>query len=157
MKTYIEQPVEVEVKYLYVYPGDRLEAEDIEFDSKGFECLEEIKEVYPTLFTKIQSSNSKQEFCLCIDVDTGYIVNWPLNVSANFRSVKIVDEGTYVLRDDNDKEIHTHEYCYVPNCLQIEDNGYGDYFEFTVNKDGYINNWKFTQEDINEILDVEGY
>jgi hypothetical protein len=31
---------------------------------------------------------------------------------------------------------------YVPNILEINENGYGDYLNFTINEDGSILNWQ---------------
>ena len=31
---------------------------------------------------------------------------------------------------------------YVPNILEVNENGYGDYLNFTINSDGTIANWE---------------
>lgn len=150
MKCKIMKPIDIDVKWLDVYPGGRVYPEDFEIGDRTFIEWDDIKKEYPELFDQ-----SNGEFMLRIDVNTGNVYNWPANVDGYFRTVKVVDEGEYVLRDENCNEIHTANYCYVPECLQIEDNGYGDYFEFTINEDGYINKWKFTQNDVDELMGVD--
>ena len=90
-----------------------------------------------------------------IDVDTGQILNWPVGIEANLNCLKVVDEGTYILSDYKDNMVSYHDYRYVPKCLEIDGNGFGDYFMFHVNKDGYIVNWKFGKNEYKELTSEE--
>lgn len=155
MKTNVLKSSEIEIQYLEVCIRGILFPEDIEIGDKYYDEWDEIKEKYPTLFTSTKNSNNNTEFVLRINVNNGKVENWPENITGNFRTVKVVDSGIYILRDADKNEIYTHKYCYVPSCLQIDRNGWGDYFEFTINKDGFIRNWKFSQKDVNEIMSIE--
>ncbi len=75
-----------------------------------------------------------------IDVDTGVIQDWPKGMCAVFHS-KVCDEGKYALLNAERKEIKSYE-GYVPDCLAIDDTGYGDYIIITVDKTGKIKDWK---------------
>ena len=52
-----------------------------------------------------------------------------------------VDEGVYVLYDEDMNVLAEYE-GYVPNILEVNENGYGDYLNFTINEDGSILNWE---------------
>ena len=67
------------------------------------------------------------------------------------RSIKIVDQGIYILVGTNGECIKTYE-GYVPKCLEIDDEGWGDYFEFTIQSNGKIKDWDFTQKHLDEIV-----
>ena len=69
------------------------------------------------------------------------------------QNIKLVDEGIYVLVDSNIKQISVYR-DYVPKCLEIDENGWGDYLEFTIENNGKIKNWSFTQEHRNEIMEM---
>ena len=90
-----------------------------------------------------------------IDVETGQILNWPVGIEANLNCLKVVDEGTYILSDSKDNMISYHDYRYVPKCLEIDNNGFGDYFMFHINKNGYIVNWKFGKNEYKELTSEE--
>ena len=66
-------------------------------------------------------------------------------------SIKIVDEGIYVLVDLHGNYIETRGY--VPSCLEIDDNGWGDYFEFTIQSNGKIKDWSFKQKHLDELME----
>lgn len=147
------KPVDVDIKYLDVYCGSRVYAEDIQFScantSKEYETMEELWADYPSLQGNIQGYN---QLYLRIDVETGRVVNWPNDVDADFNDIKVVDEGTYILLDKDNNEIYRYQN-YVPSCLEVESNGYGDYFEFVI-EDGEIRMWEFTQEHVDELMEV---
>ena len=87
-----------------------------------------------------------------IDVRTGKISNWPQGKTASFRTVKIVDTGEYTLLNAEKKRICGYT-GYVPECLSIEEKGWGDYLEFEVGSNGIIHNWKFGQNEIEEFME----
>lgn len=73
-----------------------------------------------------------------IDIDTGKIIDWPEGKSGKL-SMKVCDEGTYRLYDENGKLIKSHEGGYVPN--RLIPGRYGDYIDLVINKNGLIENW----------------
>ncbi len=149
MKVKVLKPTEVDIKYLDVFFGGRFYPEDLEINDDYFEELDEVFDKYPSL--KGINPDGYEDVWLRIDVDTGTIVNWPKNCTKDcyMQNVKIVDEGIYILTDSKGNCLHTYR-GYVPSVLEIDDHGYGDYFQFTVQTGGKIKDWKFSQEDFNE-------
>lgn len=120
------EPVEHEVKYL----GFKVPAYIDDFEFPDEESLDE--------FNQFDENENILE-CL-IDIDSGYVVGYTPVISINIFD-KCVDEGTYVLYDENMNIIGEYE-GYVPNILEVNEEGYGDYLNFTINEDGSILNWK---------------
>lgn len=85
-----------------------------------------------------------------VNVDNGQIVNWTKGVTADVH-YKVCDDGTYTLLDENDNTIQEIE-SYVPRIFAIDDNGYGDYVIMKIDADGFIKNWKFTHDDLDEMI-----
>lgn len=73
-----------------------------------------------------------------IEVDTGQIVDWPKG-NARDLHMKVVDEGSYYLEDENNEVLLEIEDDYVPNALLP--GKYGDYIIISINEDGLITNW----------------
>ena len=115
----------------------------IEFEGDIYDMinLDEFKKEHPELV------DEAGKFSMTIDIADGRVLGWKEGSGAWFTNVKMVDIGTYSLLDENFNVLMECE-SYVPDFLQIEENGYGDYFEFIVGSDGIIEKWKFTDEDI---------
>jgi len=81
---------------------------------------------------------------IIIDIDHGMVMNWHYaqSIKLNF---KVRDSGTYTLYDKNFKMVrytdHDDSPKYAPNQLLPPSNGYGDYLELDIDKDGKIMNW----------------
>jgi hypothetical protein len=73
-----------------------------------------------------------------IEVDTGKIIDWPDN-EAGEMYMKVCDEGSYYLLNEDMKILFIIEEDYVPNKLIPGE--YGDYIELIINKNGIITNW----------------
>lgn len=153
MKLQIKKPTEVDVKFLKVSGGNRLQPEDIQITNKeGFDTFERFEDVFAK-FPSLQDPFRPGEFYLVIDIETGRITNWPIGYWCNFSAVKVVDEGTYILSDINGDPVAYYQ-GYVPGCLQIEYEDCGDYWEFVVDSNGYIRDWEFGQSDLDELLRI---
>ena len=93
---------------------------------------------------------------LLIDLDKGKVVNWPEGfcISTWF---KVCDDGEYVFLDENMNEVTniTKEYrqYYVPDFLEIGDEGYGDYVYIDIDETGKIKHFDLMQERINEYFE----
>lgn len=85
-----------------------------------------------------------------IDVDKGIILNWPSDIEADIH-YKVCDGGMYTLFDGDFCRILQAE-SYVPKCLYPKDNGYGDYIIMHVNRDGSIDDFNFTESDVDYII-----
>lgn len=151
MKAKIVKSIEVDVKYIDVFFGGRFYPEDVEIDGESFKELDEIFDKYPSL--KSINPDGYEDLWLRINVNTGEVVNWPKTVKEDcyMHSIKIVDQGIYVLVDTSGKCIKTYE-GYVPKCLEIDDKGWEDYFEFTIQSNGKIKDWEFTQKHFDELV-----
>lgn len=160
MEVKVEKCINAKFLYVFVYA---LWLEDLDLDDGRIlaECDYDIN-MFVTYWSSLNAemySDKYKGMCLKIDVDNGNIVNWPANVGgARFRNVKVQDSGIYMLTDNNNNPlVDDIDYRYVPECLQIEDKGYGDYFEFEVEGNGHIKHWKFTQKDVDDLLDTSKY
>jgi len=91
---------------------------------------------------------------LVVDVETGRINNFPQNEDGDFTTLKVVDSGEYTLISKDGKVIVNYD-GYVPDCFEINENGYGDYMEFFVVK-GVIAKWKWNNDLFRDILRESG-
>lgn len=80
-----------------------------------------------------------------IDLATGLIKNWTKGVEADIH-YKVCDDGEYTLLDAEGNEIISGD-AYVPSFLGED----GDYVIFHVNKDGYIEDFNCTSDDLEEL------
>lgn len=164
MEVEVVKKVKYDVKFLYVY-FDEMDITEIDFDDPHIvsECDGDLNAfvMYWSPLNAELFSDVYSGLCLKIDVDNGNVVNWPANVGgASFLNVKVVDNGIYVLTNSKNHEVNADlgmplDHQYVPKCLQIVENGFGDYLEFSIDEDGNIKNWEFTQEDFDEILGID--
>ena len=127
MKVKLKIEKEFDVKFLAITAGIRY-AEDVEINGKDCDELGDIP---------LQDGDYWQAM---IDIDDGVILSWPQGTKAKFYS-KVCDDGTYSILDADKREIKTYS-GYVPDCLAIDDSGYGDYIIMTVDENGKIKNWK---------------
>lgn len=72
-----------------------------------------------------------------IDIDTGVIYHWPQGKTLDM-FMKVVDGGSYILRDGNDTII-AERNDYVPHGIIPGE--YGDYVDFKIDATGRITNW----------------
>jgi len=75
-----------------------------------------------------------------IRLEDGEVMGWPQGTRAEL-NIKVVDSGTYYLQDEDQVTIYSREENYVPDCLSIDSNGYGDYIYITIQGNGRILNW----------------
>ena len=125
--------------------------EEPNWNGRKYDYFDREVEQFRKDWSELIREENKEEIHLLIDVMNGRIVNWSKSKSAEFSSVKICDTGEYYLLDANQKEI-AGGVSYVPKCLQINDNGYGDCLEFFVNEDGFIEDWQWTEELLNDVV-----
>lgn len=126
MKVVIKSSLEVEVKYVKVELPIRYE-EDI---PKNFPLREEVP----------IDKNGYDWWKGTIEINTGKILEWPLGQVGEFY-LKVVDEGSYYLLDENQKIVASIEQNYVPNQLLPPNDGYGDYVNFKIDENGIVTNW----------------
>lgn len=132
MKTKIKVSKEVEIKTLLVNAGVRY-WEDAVVDGADDER------------GKIPCRKNGL-WCPEIEVDTGKIINWTQGVEASVH-YKVCDSGFYQLKDAEGNVVGEID-GYVPSCMSPKENGYGDYIIMDIDAKGIINNWKFSEEDV---------
>jgi len=130
MKVNLKIEKEYDVKYLAVTAGIRY-AEDVEVNGKMCNELSEIP------------GNDGEYWQIMINVEMGIIENWPIGKTAKLFA-KVCDDGSYSILDADRRVIKTLEDSYVPDCLAIGDNGYGDYLILQIDEYGKIENWKMS-------------
>lgn len=108
-------------------------------------CVEQIKE-RPT--DNIHTNHLRWR--PIIDIKEGVITNWRKGVTAH-AFYKVCDDGTYSLLDADKKVLYEVD-SYVPDCLAIEDSGFGDYIDMVIDEDGKIKNWVCTEDDLTDLL-----
>ena len=86
-----------------------------------------------------------------VDISNGQILNWEIGKTASIY-YKVCDAGCYYLKDENECNIISKENEYVPDCLAINDSGYGDYIIMEISELGFIQDWNF---DIDNFIDDE--
>jgi len=130
MKTTIKVEKEVEIKILEVKAGVRYwedaEVSGVDGD-KGYliPCRKD-DYWYPV-----------------IDFDNGIILNWTKGLTAKVH-YKVVDNGSYYLKDENGEVVLKIEDNYVPSCLCPKEEGYGDYIIMDIDENGVIADWEPT-------------
>lgn len=98
----------------------------------------------------IQEINGEKNWVFDIDIKTGKIKDWPKGTTAETQ-YKTCDDNTISFIGHNGKVLREVD-CYVPEFLAIEDSCYGDYIFININEDGKINNFRFNEDDIEEII-----
>ncbi len=121
MKATVLKPTEIEVKYV-----------EIQIPVYEDKIERYIEKKLPFLNGRIWTAT--------IDIDTGVILNWPKGLVFDHIGDKVRDEGIYILRDGDFKEVARINKDYVPNELIPGD--YGDYVELRdIDENGKIGNW----------------
>lgn len=116
---------------------------------EDFTYSDEDKKTLDMFFeTDIFSTGDEDKFDtveVMIDVDNKKVVEW--NETAGEVSIfaKVRDEGVYKYYDKDGNIIQTIEDEYVPDFLQVNENGYGDYLNLTISKNGVIENFNIDE------------
>lgn len=116
---------------------------------EDFTYSDEDKKTLDMFFeTDIFSTGDEDKFDtveVMIDVDNKKVVDW--NETAGEVSIfaKVRDEGVYKFYDKDGNIIQTIEDKYVPDFLQVNENGYGDYLNLTISKNGVIENFNIDE------------
>lgn len=140
MKITVQRPTVIDIKLLYIdayvrYPEDSmLNINENWIDDNNHEM--------PFLVNN--------HWNIVIDIDSGKVLNWPNNTEAKI-SYKVRDEFNCKVID-NQGEIQIDYDGYVPSFMSIDDIGYGDYIYITIDANGFIKNWNFSEEDATSML-----
>lgn len=158
MKINILQEKEVNVKFIGCDIG-------LGENINGFEIFGDIKEDEEIPFIeKILCGVYEYRWRPIIDIDEGKILDWPSNLKMDVMCKTVDDNILYILDenkqpiswyDDRDKDIVEYYDGYVPEILDTDGDGYGDYIQLHIDENGYIKD--FNKEDIFEIIKNEDY
>lgn len=88
-----------------------------------------------------------------VNIDSGIIIDWPPQEEDKKLSMKVCDEGSYIILDE-DFNILKKIQGYVPH--ELVPGSYGDYIELEINKEGRITNWETSAKEIEELINGEG-
>ena len=92
-----------------------------------------------------------------INVRTGRIINWEQGKEAKI-NYKVIDAAQYILhtflgrkfpsinnefqyKNSSVMAVYGLQGAYVPDWFDLDSDGYGDYIQLTIDKNGYIKNW----------------
>lgn len=151
-----------DVKFIYIDVGPRYwEDSSIKEDDKYVDDIsyeEQKKGVKPRMpFATFVGDDNEYRWRLTIDIDNLKILDWPKGVEARV-FYKVCDDGSYYLLDKN-KECLMEKNCYVPEILSYIENGYGDYIDMYIDKNGYL--YEFPKEKltyfIQKLIDTESF
>jgi hypothetical protein len=84
-------------------------------------------------------------WCPTIDLDGGFVVDWPKATTANVH-YKVCDEGVYTLLDDTGEPVRQIE-GYVPKIMSPGGSGYGDYIIMSIDGEGSIADWRVSLDE----------
>ena len=97
-----------------------------------------------------EDDEGKKYLNLLIDIEDGRVINWPDNVWIKMR-FKVCDDARYAFwnRDLFEVICLNDDYGddYVPDFLDLEGNGYGDYLEINISN-GKIEHLRKMQDEI---------
>ena len=85
-----------------------------------------------------------------INVDNGQIQDWPKGTTATIH-YKVCDDGQYDLIGERGGVLFTCE-SYVPECLHSCEKRTTDYVIMDINEEGYIKDWRFGQEELDDLV-----
>ena len=144
----INKPIMINVKFVKFNIPVRSDAfcfheDDIETIKNNLNCAE------------VDFNNETRQFSIVgiVDIESGKFINWKQTTHEIEIFEKVVDGGTYSMYSDNNEEIASYN-GYVPSIFECNENGYGDYFNMTIQPDGTINNWdKNMESKINGFLE----
>lgn len=149
-----------DVKYLKIDVGPRYWEDSKINGEDDISWDEQKKGVAPKMpFAILVKSGNKNEYRLQLTIDLTElkIIDWPNGVEARV-FYKVCDDGTYYLLDEN-KNILAEKNCYVPEILSYIENGYGDYIDMYIDKNGYL--YEFPKEKltyfIQKLIDTESF
>ena len=106
-------------------------------------CMKEVTYKKRGIWSGIETTQTRQDWCPVIDVNEGKILDWTPGFCLN-TGFKVCDQGIYVYSNQDESQQIVSCDCdeyYVPNWLDDEGDSYGDYLQITINGDGTIENW----------------
>lgn len=139
MKITINRPVEVNVIMMLVNAVVRHPENAYTRAAGTSEWIEENPDEPSMPYLYKECGDNMYYWRPVIDLDKGQILNWPKDKEAKI-CYKVVDEFYCILNDSNGDCVSEYN-DYVPRCMQLDEEGYGDYIYITIDSEGYIKNW----------------
>lgn len=108
-----------------------------------YQSLQTTEEFISTIEKRFNTKVNKEGYFNIhgiINLDTGKVLDWietpyPIEIFS-----KVRDEGIYAIFDGKFNKFGEYE-GYVPKIFEVNEPGYGDYFNMTIDKDGQILKW----------------
>lgn len=147
-----------DIKYIKVRVGVRY-WEDSDVNGEEDVTLSEVKEPTSPRMPFAVPNGRKEHICpyggydwiITINPNEGKIIDWPQGTTALVQ-YKSCDDNTIYFIGKNNEVLGEYEE-YVPSFLSIDDSGYGDYVIMTILEDGTIKNFRFNEDDIEEVIE----
>ena len=94
-----------------------------------------------------QYTTLSYHWLIIIDLDNGQVLDWTKGVKAIIH-YKVCDQGRYSFLDkDLEEIIGSKDTMYVPSLLDFTNDSFGDYMDFTIDENGYIEEWNLLLEE----------
>ena len=100
---------------------------------------------------KILDDNYQTFWEITVELKTHRVLEWQEVFGGLNLYAKVTDNGIYTLLDKNKSKI----WCikgYVPNSFLPERDGFGDYINLSISKDGFVKNW-YEEPDFTDFLE----
>ena len=100
---------------------------------------------------KILDDSCQTYWEITVELKTHRVLEWEDRFGGLRLFAKVTDNGIYTLLDKNKSEI----WCvkgYVPNSFIPEKDGFGDYINLSISKDGVVTNW-YDEPDFTDFLE----
>lgn len=114
-----------------------------EYVKSQLPCMKEVTFTKKSIWSGKETQETRKDWCPVIDVNEGKILDWTpgFKLGAHF---KVCDQGVYVYSSQDESQQIVSTDCdlyYVPDWLDEDGDGCGDYLQITVNGDGTIQDW----------------
>ena len=118
-------------------------------------CMKTVNYIKRSLWNNIETPMERQDWCPVIDVNEGKVQDWTPGFVLK-TGFKVCDQGVYVYSNYDETQQIVSTDCdeyYVPNWLDNDGDGYGDYLLIQINGDGTIENWDKLKKKLIEYID----
>lgn len=133
------------MKLKYITFNIPVTLEDIKAQYQSYQTEEEFINAIEECFGARVNKDGYFNIHGVINLDTGQILDWyetpyPIEIFS-----KVRDEGHYAIFDENFNRFGNYE-GYVPKIFEVNEPGYGDYFNMTIDTHGQILKWDVAKD-----------
>ena len=114
-----------------------------EYVKSQLPCMKERTFTHKSIWSNTEKIMKRTDWCPVIDVNEGKVLDWPKDFILDTH-FKVCDQGLYLYSNADESRQILSEDCdlyYVPDWLDADGDGYGDYLQIRINGDGTIEHW----------------